>query len=68
MMKKTKCSICEEIISPDLDGWDGGHNAEPINSGKCCGFCNTRIVLPTRIVLHYRKDNLKITERGALDE
>ena len=41
---------------PDLDGWDGGHNAEPINSGKCCGFCNARIVTPTRIVLCYKKE------------
>jgi hypothetical protein len=56
MMEKAKCSICEEIIMPDLDGWDGGHNAEPINSGKCCGFCNARIVTPTRIVLCYKKE------------
>ena len=56
MIKKAKCSICSETIIPDLDGWDGGHNAEPINSGKCCGFCNSRIVTPTRIVLYYKKE------------
>ena len=51
---------------PDLDGWDGGHNAEPINSGKCCGFCNARIVTPTRIVLHYKKEYPKETKKGEL--
>ena len=56
MIKKAECSICSEIIMPDLDGWDGGHNAEPINSGKCCGFCNSRIVTPTRIALYYEKE------------
>ena len=51
-----KCVICSQSISSDPDGWDGGHNAEPINSGKCCGFCNARIVTPTRIVLCYKKE------------
>ena len=51
---------------PDLDGWDGGHNAEPINSGKCCGFCNVRIVTPTRIVLCYKEEFSKETKKGEL--
>ena len=55
MMKKTKCSICEEIISPDLDGWDGGHNAEPINDGECCYLCNEKVVIPARLNLHFTK-------------
>ena len=37
------CSICSEVITRDLAGWEG-HNAEPINSGKCCNHCNARIV------------------------
>tara|TARA_R100000458_G_C8230119_1_gene212064 strand:- start:216 stop:488 length:273 start_codon:yes stop_codon:yes gene_type:complete len=41
------CSICSEVITPDLSGWEG-HNAEPINSGKCCNHCNARIVEPIR--------------------
>jgi hypothetical protein len=57
-MKKIKCSICKETIMPDYNGWDGGHNAEPINSGICCGSCNTRVVTPTRIML-YVKDKEK---------
>ena len=48
-MKKTKCSICEDVIIPDPDGWNGGHNAEPINSGRCCGMCNDMVVTPRRI-------------------
>ena len=50
-MKKTttKCSICKQPIQPDISGWDGGHNAEPINSGRCCGMCNDYVVTPRRI-------------------
>ena len=44
-----KCIICSNEIVPDLDGWDGGHNAEPINEGKCCEKCNDTIVTPMRL-------------------
>ena len=44
-----KCSICKEPIQPDFNGWDGGHNAEPINSGRCCAMCNDMIVIPRRM-------------------
>jgi len=37
------CSICNE----DFEGH--GHNAEPINDGRCCDFCNMAVVIPTRI-------------------
>ena len=43
-----KCSICNEKITADADGWDGGHNAKPINNGRCCGSCNENIVTPSR--------------------
>jgi hypothetical protein len=33
------CSICNE----DLDGF--GHNAQPINDGKCCDECNNLVIL-----------------------
>ena len=26
-----------------------GHNAEPINSGRCCDTCNLMVVVPRRI-------------------
>ena len=44
-----QCSICKQTIQPDLSGWDGGHNAEPINSGRCCEMCNDEVVTPKRI-------------------
>ncbi len=65
-MKKLRCSICEEIITPDPDGWDGGHNAEPINSGKCCGFCNARIVEPTQILVFNAINLAKESKKGEL--
>ena len=51
---------------PDLDGWDGGHNAEPINSGKCCGFCNARIVEPTQILVFNARELAKENKKGEL--
>lgn len=44
-----KCSICSETITPDSNGWAEGHNAEPINSGQCCGKCNDIVVIPRRL-------------------
>ena len=45
-----KCTICGLVIKTDSDGiWDGGHNAEPINKGKCCEKCNDTVVLPMRL-------------------
>ena len=29
--------------------WSDGHNAEPINDGRCCSECNMTVVLPTRL-------------------
>ena len=45
-----RCVICEEQIGIDSDGiLDGGHNAEPIQSGQCCEPCNNNIVTPARM-------------------
>ena len=38
-----RCSICGE----NYDHY--GHNAEPVNSGRCCDYCNTTVVIPRRI-------------------
>ena len=40
-----KCVICSQRISSDPDGWDGGHNAEPVAVGKCCGACNEIVII-----------------------
>lgn len=44
-----KCSICKNQIIPDVVGWDKGHNAQPVNNGRCCSHCNSSVVLPARI-------------------
>ena len=44
-----KCVICNEKITADPCGWDGGHNAMPVEDGQCCGSCNDTVVTPTRI-------------------
>ena len=46
---KVICIICELPIDADPDGWDGGHNAEPIATGQCCGKCNDTVVTPARL-------------------
>tara|TARA_R100000700_G_C3178959_1_gene155027 strand:- start:5001 stop:5240 length:240 start_codon:yes stop_codon:yes gene_type:complete len=43
------CSICDSKIMPDFIGWAGGHNAEPVNDGRCCTSCNESIVTPVRL-------------------
>ena len=44
-----KCSICFNTIGIDDDGWDGGHNAQPVNDGRCCEACNEMVVLKARL-------------------
>jgi len=45
-----KCSICGTGIPVNkITGWDSGNNAEPINSGRCCGACNMMKVIPARL-------------------
>lgn len=49
MTKTRTCSICNGPIGIEPGGWTGGHNAEPINNGRCCGSCNETVVIPVRI-------------------
>ena len=44
-----KCSICQGRIPIDADGWKGGHNAQPVNDGRCCGACNESVVISARL-------------------
>jgi hypothetical protein len=50
---KLTCSICQRPIEPE-NGWTRGHNAMPVNNGRCCGECNATVVLPARIALFRR--------------
>ena len=38
------CSICNNKIDDKF-----GHNAEPVNNGRCCNDCNYTVVLPARV-------------------
>lgn len=55
-MVKLKCSICTRDIEPKM-GWEHGNNAQPINDGRCCDFCNDTVVVPKRIKLMLEKHN-----------
>ena len=45
-----KCSICKKEIQKDpISGWDKGNNAQPVNDGRCCDYCNLKVVLKARI-------------------
>jgi hypothetical protein len=46
------CSICQLPVLPEgPTGWNGGHNAQPVNDGKCCAACDTAVVQVARINL-----------------
>ena len=49
-----KCSICSEKIQEHKTPkgkvyWSDGHNAQPINDGRCCDHCNDKVVIPARL-------------------
>jgi hypothetical protein len=52
-----KCSICNEKITTDPHGWEGGCNAQPINDGKCCHECDINVVIPFRIKQAFTRRN-----------
>ena len=54
-VKTQKCSICGHRF----EGF--GHNAYPINEGRCCNMCQGRIVMPIRALTN---DLVEIKERG----
>ena len=39
------CSICCEQYH------EFGNNAEPVNDGRCCNYCDDSVVIPARIAL-----------------
>jgi len=49
-----KCSICKQKIDPDENGWNKGHNAEPVNDGRCCEVCNI-IVTSARLTEFFHR-------------
>ena len=49
------CSICHGPINEHKNEatgeayWTTGHNAQPVNDGRCCTSCNVSVVIPARI-------------------
>ena len=48
------CSICD-IAKIDEFGINS-HNAEPVNSGRCCDTCNLMYVIPTRMKQQFESE------------
>ena len=50
-----QCSICggpvDEHRHPETGEvyWTEGHNAEPVNDGRCCTSCNANVVMRARL-------------------
>lgn len=44
-----QCSICDGPIPVEHGTWTQGHNAEPVNDGRCCRECNDAVVIPARL-------------------
>ena len=38
------CSICGKEIKGEFS-----NNAQPVNDGRCCSYCNANVVIPARI-------------------
>lgn len=54
------CSICHKPIPVEHGTWTKGHNAQPVNAGRCCWECNERIVVPARVrVIERQKQEQK---------
>lgn len=49
-----ECCICHnqiEVHRHPVTGeavWDQGHNAAPLENGRCCDTCNAEKVIPSR--------------------
>ena len=50
-----KCSICKE----DMIG-KFGHNAQPINDGRCCDECNNLVIIAR--IKEMSNDNARSTQ------
>ena len=54
MIQAKICVICGKPIDIHFkeDGtpyWSEGHNAEPVEIGRCCDKCQNEVVLPERL-------------------
>lgn len=54
-----RCSICGQDIDLIGGSWTEGHNAEPVNDGRCCTSCNNGVVIPRRLMDQIGQENPK---------
>ena len=40
-----ECVLCGDEIEVQENGWEGGHNAQPLADGQCCSSCNGLVIL-----------------------
>ena len=40
-----ECVLCGDEIEVQANGWAGGHNAQPLADGQCCGSCNGLVII-----------------------
>lgn len=57
MDDKRTCSICGK----EYEGH--GHNASPVNDGRCCDKCNEDVVIPRRLADLNKKEPAKTKEK-----
>lgn len=50
-MKRAKVQVCS-ICGYRYVGF--GHNAQPVNDGRCCSDCNWMYVVPKRMALTFK--------------
>lgn len=50
-----KCALCDK----EIKGY--GHNGQPYCKGRVCDWCNTNIVIPTRILMLKKKIKVDLT-------
>lgn len=55
--KSGKCSI-----NPKHRYENWGNNAEPVNEGRCCDYCNDTVVIPARLMGREMHEMMKSTK------
>ena len=69
-----KCSVCKNNIEEQkhpVTGkvfWSKGHNANPVNDGRCCDVCNDTIVIPRRMEIMGMDIDLRQYHREHIKE
>lgn len=43
-----------------------GHNAKPVNDGRCCGTCNALRVIPARMKAMFEKPAQKVDSKSFI--